>query len=238
HQSRPAHGRNGAILFTAFHAGLRAHQSGDRVRAGSRAARWSRGGHHGHRGRSRRPCRVDPHAAAGGGNEVNILFIGDIFGRPGRDALMKALPILRRKYETDFIIVNGENSANGKGITSKIAEEFLHAGVDVISGGNHSLHQKDADELHESEQRILRPENYPPGTVGRGWGIYNSSAGFPVGVINICGRTFMGNFDHPYRTVSRVVERIRETTPIIIVDFHAEATSEKVAMGWYLDGRV
>lgn len=136
-----------------------------------------------------------------------------------------------------MLIVNGENSAGGKGITAKIVQELLKLGVDVITGGNHSLHQKGSEDIHNDELRLLRPANYPPGTPGHGMTIYNSAAGFPVAVINFCGRAFMAHFDDPFRTADDLVSEALETTPIVFVDFHAETTSEKVAMGWYLDGR-
>lgn len=169
---------------------------------------------------------------------MKILFIGDIYGRAGRNGLRRAFPVLKQKYEPDMIIINGENSAGGKGITERIARQFFNLGVDVITGGNHSLHQKGSEDVHDDEPRLLRPSNFPPGTPGHGSTLYNSSAGFPVGVINICGRAFMAHFDDPFRAVNRLIRELEDETSIIIVDFHAETTSEKVAMGWYLNGRV
>jgi 2',3'-cyclic-nucleotide 2'-phosphodiesterase len=169
---------------------------------------------------------------------MKILFVGDIYGRPGRQALKKALPKLKATHEPDMVIVNGENSAGGKGITQKIVDEFFRLGVDVITGGNHSLYQKGCDELHDDETNLLRPINFPPGTPGHGTALYHSDAGFPVGVINVCGRTFMQHFDDPFRAVENALEELDQSTKIIFVDFHAETTSEKVAMGWYLEGRV
>jgi metallophosphoesterase (TIGR00282 family) len=169
---------------------------------------------------------------------MNILFIGDIFGRPGRSGFKKALPLLRERYAPDFLIVNCENSAGGKGVTREIVNELLDQGVDVLTGGNHSLHQKGCEPLFDEEERLIRPANYPPGTPGRGWTIAESAAGFPVAVLNICGRAFMENFDDPFRTVSQLITQARKSTPLIIVDFHAETTSEKMAMGWFLDGQV
>lgn len=169
---------------------------------------------------------------------MNILFIGDIYGRPGRTGLKKGLPKLIEQHNPDMVIANGENSAGGKGITEKIAREIFSCGVDVITGGNHSLHQQGSDDLHEEEDRLLRPENFPPGTPGHGWTIYNSAAGHPVCVMNICGRAFMQHYDDPFRSVDKMLKTVRDSAALIIVDFHAETTSEKVAMGWYLDGRV
>ncbi|MGF1571528.1 MAG: TIGR00282 family metallophosphoesterase [Sumerlaeia bacterium] len=169
---------------------------------------------------------------------MNILFIGDIYSRPGRDGLKKAMPILMETYKPDMVIANGENSAGGKGITEKIAREIYQCGVNVITGGNHSLHQQGSDDLHEEDDCLLRPENFPPGTPGHGWTIFNSSAGHPVCVMNLCGRAFMSHFDDPFRCVDKMLKTVRDSAALIIVDFHAETTSEKVAMGWYLDGRV
>lgn len=169
---------------------------------------------------------------------MNILFIGDIYGRPGRVGLRKALPRLKETYAPDLIIANAENSAGGKGVTPQIVRELLGLGVDVITGGNHSLHQRGSEDVHDDEPRLLRPANFPPGTPGRGHCIVSSAAGFPVAVLNLCGRAFMAHFDDPFRAIDELVAEARRTTPLVIVDFHAETTSEKVAMGWYLDGRV
>ncbi len=169
---------------------------------------------------------------------MNILFIGDIYGSPGRDAVARALPKLRDRYAPDVIIANCENSAGGKGVNASIAGDLFDCGVHVLTGGNHSLYQRGCDELYETEQRLIRPANFPPGTPGRGWTVLNSDAGFPVAVLNICGRAFMQHFDDPFRCADDLVDQARAVTPIVILDFHAETTSEKVAMGWYLDGRV
>lgn len=170
---------------------------------------------------------------------MNILFIGDIYGRPGRQALKKALPDLRARYAADFVVVNGENSAGGKGINEKITRELLGPlGVDAITGGNHSFYVRGMDDLYNSEPRLLRPHNFPEGTPGTGFGVFTSDAGFPVAVINLCGRTFMQPYDDPFRMAVRLADEAARETPLIVVDFHAEATSEKVAMGWMLDGRV
>lgn len=167
---------------------------------------------------------------------MNIVFIGDIYGSPGRAGLRKALPAIRERHAPDFIIANGENSAGGKGITPRIAKELLDLGVDVLTGGNHSFAVRGSEALHDEEDRLLRPANFPPGTPGRGMGVYTSLAGFPVAVVNACGRTFMQNYDDPFRVLERLVRDARRHTPLVVVDFHAEATSEKVAMGWHLDG--
>jgi hypothetical protein len=170
---------------------------------------------------------------------MNILFIGDIFGNPGRTAIKKLVPNLRRELEADLVIANCENSAGGKGVNEKIGRELFAAGCDVLTGGNHIFAQKDSYDFIEREERLVRPLNYPGGAPGRGWVVHASEAGPLVGVINACGRSFMGpHYDDPFRAVDQAVEEIRHSTPIIILDFHAETTSEKMAMGWYLDGRV
>ncbi len=170
---------------------------------------------------------------------MRVLFIGDIFGRPGRQAIKKILPDLRKELEIDYVITNCENAAGGKGITEKIAKELFRAGSDILTGGNHIFHQRDSLDFIDQEERLVRPLNYPPGAPGRGWTVHHSEAGPVVGVINACGRSFMGpHFDDPFRGIDEAIEELREETPLIFVDFHAETTSEKVAMGWYLDGRV
>lgn len=169
---------------------------------------------------------------------MRILFIGDIYGRPGREAVKAALPTLRERHRPDFVIANSENAANGKGVTDRIVEELLALGIDVLTGGNHSLHQRGSDAIHDSESRLLRPANFPPGTPGRGLGIFHPKGFPPVAVINLCGRAFMQHFDDPYRAASALVAEASEKARIVVLDFHAEATSEKVGMGWYLDGQV
>jgi hypothetical protein len=171
---------------------------------------------------------------------MNILMIGDVFGRPGRQAVKRLLPELREREQIDFVIVNGENSAGGKGISPETAAELLAMGCDVITGGNHSFANRDVERIMNTEPRLLRPANYPEGQgiPGSGWGVYSSAAGFPVGVLNLIGRVHINHYDCPFRTAAGVIEDLRRQTPILVVDFHAEATSEKVAMGWYLDGRV
>ena len=169
---------------------------------------------------------------------MRILFVGDIVGRPGRRALSVALPTLVQQHAIDFTVANGENAAGGMGITAKVAQELLSAGVDVITMGNHVWKNKDAIEAVQQQSRLIRPANYPPGVPGRGDGVFDTRAGASVGVVNICGRTFMEALDCPFRVVEEAVVRMREQAPICLVDMHAEATSEKQAMGWFLDGRV
>jgi metallophosphoesterase (TIGR00282 family) len=169
---------------------------------------------------------------------VKILFIGDIVGEPGRRAVRELLPKLRRKHELDLVIANGENSAGGSGITPKTAEEIFAAGVDIITSGDHLWDQKEVIGLLQVESRFLRPLNYPQGTPGRGSLIYQMNNQPPVGVLNLQGRTFMPDLDNPFICARAEVEKMREKTNIIFVDFHAEATSEKAAMGRMLDGQV
>lgn len=169
---------------------------------------------------------------------MNLLFIGDIVGRPGRDAVRACLAELVRRYQVDFTIANAENAAGGMGITSAVGEELLQAGIDVLTNGNHVWRQKDALTFLEAEPRALRPANYPPGAPGRGAEVFMTAHSGPVGVLNLVGRTFMEPLDCPFRAADREIEALRGKTRLIIADIHAEATSEKVAMGWYLDGRV
>lgn len=168
---------------------------------------------------------------------MRLLFIGDVVGQPGREAVKALLPALVARYEVDFAIANGENAAGGMGITAAVAEELLQAGVDVLTTGNHVWRQRDALRLLEQEPRVLRPANYPPGAPGRGAEVYQTEHSGPIGVLNLLGRTFMQPLDCPFRAADREIEALRGRTSVIIADIHAEATSEKLAMGWYLDGR-
>ena len=169
-------------------------------------------------------------------DKKGVLFIGDVIGRPGRRALVKHLPVLKEKLSPDVIIVNAENAAGGIGITDKVSQELLNH-ADVLTSGNHIWDKKEALPLLESEPRLLRPANYPPVNPGKGTFILDKGK-HKVGILNLQGRVFMEPIDCPFRVADREIESMRSTTPIIIVDFHAEATSEKQAMGWYLDGRV
>jgi metallophosphoesterase (TIGR00282 family) len=162
---------------------------------------------------------------------VRVLFIGDVVGQPGRRALSALLPDLRRDLTLDVVIANGENAANGRGLTLKTAKEMFAAGVDIISSGNHIWDQREIVEELDSDAPILRPANYPPGTPGRGM---LRARGLTV--LNLQGRTFMQNIDCPFRTADALLAGQPEGP--ILVDMHAEATSEKQALGWYLDGRV
>jgi len=160
-------------------------------------------------------------------------MIGDIIGKPGRQAVQKLLPDLRQQYGLDLVIANAENSAGGLGVTPDTATELLEAGVDVLTSGNHVWAQKEIIPYLDSEMPILRPLNYPPGVPGRGYIIKEKAV-----IVNLIGRTFMSNFDCPFRAMDKLLAELQPSPPVIIVDFHAEATSEKMAMGRYLDGRV
>jgi hypothetical protein len=162
-----------------------------------------------------------------------ILAIGDIIGRPGRQAMNKLLPDLRQQYGLDMVIANAENTAGGLGLTSTTAKELFNAGADVLTSGNHIWAQQEIIPYLDGEMPILRPLNYPPGVPGRGY-IVNGQ----VMVVNLMGRVFMGDIDCPFRAMDKLLDELKHKPPIIIVDFHAEATSEKMAMGRYLDGRV
>ena len=162
-----------------------------------------------------------------------VLVIGDIVGQPGRKAVHEVLPLLRQQYKLDMVIVNAENAAGGFGLTPAIAQEFIEIGVHVLTSGNHIWAQKDIIPELDSGIPVLRPLNYPPGVPGRGYLITGKTM-----VVNLMGRTFMNDIDCPFRAMDRLLEETEDRPPVIIVDFHAEATSEKMAMGWYLDGRV
>jgi metallophosphoesterase (TIGR00282 family) len=169
---------------------------------------------------------------------MNILFIGDIVGRPGRDLVHRGLRGLVEHYGIDLVIANAENSANGFGITRDIGHTLLEWGVDVMTSGNHIWDKKEALEYIVTEPRLLRPANYPAGVPGRGSYVAQTGDGRAVGVINLMGRVFMVPIDDPFAVALREIEAIRHRTRIIFVDMHAEATSEKIAMGWHLDGKV
>lgn len=169
---------------------------------------------------------------------VSILFIGDIIGKPGRQALSRYLHKLVDQYRVDLVVANGENAAGGFGLTPEKARELFSLGVDVITGGNHIWDKKDSFGFLDQETRIIRPANYPEGAPGRGSAVFTTSGGVKVGILNLEGRIFMNPLDCPFRTADREIAEIVKKTPVILVDFHAEATSEKSALGWYLDSRV
>jgi len=162
-----------------------------------------------------------------------ILVIGDVIGRPGRRAVSRLLPAISQQYGVDLVIANAENAAGGIGVTSNTARELLMAGVHVLTSGNHIWAEKEIIPYLDDEMPILRPLNYPPGVPGRGHLMSGQAM-----VVNLIGRTFMGNFDCPFRAMDRLLDGLKPKPSVIIVDFHAEATSEKVALGRYLDGRV
>ena len=169
---------------------------------------------------------------------MRILFIGDVVGEPGRKAVKKLVPALREEHGIDCVVINGENSAGGSGITRETASELFAGGADIITSGDHLWDQRDVMELLVSEPRFVRPLNYPAGTPGQGSTVHRISDTLAVGVINLQGRTFMRDVDNPFQRVRSEVESLRSRTPIILVDMHAETTAEKIAMGRMLDGSV
>jgi len=169
---------------------------------------------------------------------MKILFIGDIVGSPGRKAVKELVPRVRKRDKAGFVIANGENAAGGSGLTPRIAEELLDCGIDVITSGDHIWKRKDIIEVLDRHPNILRPANYPPGAPGIGYHAVRSKDGELVGVISLVGRVFMEPVECPFRKAREAIEELGKKTRIIIIDIHAEATSEKIAMGWYLDGLV
>ncbi len=168
---------------------------------------------------------------------MRILFIGDIVGKPGRQAIEGLLERTVADHRIDFTVANGENAAGGMGITPVIASDFLDLGVDVLTSGNHIWAKKEIVPFLDEEERLLRPANYPDGSPGRGAGVFKLGNGRKVAVVNLEGRVFMKNLDCPFRVGEREIERLRKETPIILVDFHAEASSEKMALAWFLNGK-
>jgi len=169
---------------------------------------------------------------------IRLLFIGDIVGRPGRDLVRRGVGALREYHQVDLVIANAENAAAGFGITRELGEQILDAGVDVMTSGNHIWDKKEAIDYIGIEPRLLRPLNFPAGVPGNGSYVARTESGIPVGVINAMGRVFMLNIDDPFSGLLREIDKVRQRARVVFVDFHAEATSEKVAMGWHLDGRV
>ncbi|MEO0093190.1 MAG: TIGR00282 family metallophosphoesterase [candidate division WOR-3 bacterium] len=166
-----------------------------------------------------------------------ILFLGEVCAEKGRKAVIKNLNQLKEEYQPSFVIANAENIAGGYGITAKLAEELFQAGINCITTGDHFLDRREAESFYNSELRILRPANYPEGVCGRGYQVYEFDNCY-IGVINLLGRVFLKLVDCPFQKVTKVIELMKPITNTIIVDFHAEATAEKVAMGWFLDGKV
>jgi metallophosphoesterase (TIGR00282 family) len=167
---------------------------------------------------------------------VRIVFVGDVFGKPGVDALRRLLPGFLRSEEADLCIVNGENAEQGKGIVPQQIRELFDAGADVITGGNHSLYREKVHEAFERESRVLRPYNFPEGSPGRGVGVFDAAGGKRVAVVNLHGRAMLPPSDDPFRKGKAIIEEIRNETSLVIVDFHAEATAEKMAFARYVDG--
>jgi len=170
------------------------------------------------------------------GAVMKILFIGDIVGEPGRKAVENIVPRIKKRDSIGFVIANGENVAGGSGLTPKLVKELLGAGVDVITSGDHIWKRKEIVDEMDSHPRLLRPANYPPGAPGSGSAVVESGSGVQVGVVNLVGRVFMQALECPFMVAKDQIERIKPKARIIIVDIHAEATSEKIALGWYLDG--
>jgi metallophosphoesterase (TIGR00282 family) len=168
---------------------------------------------------------------------VKLLFIGDVVAGIGRRALATVLPALREEHQPDFVVVNGENAAGGVGITAKTAQEMLGLGVDAITLGNHAYRHRDVYAYLDHEPRIVRPANFPKGSPGRGHTIVESS-GRRLGVVNLSGQLYLEAVRSPFSEADAIVAELRDSTDAVLVDMHAEATSEKVALGWYLDGRV
>lgn len=170
-------------------------------------------------------------------NLINILFIGDIIGKPGLNFVQTWLPGLIQKYKADIVIANGENASDGKGCTDKEGKILFDLGVHVITGGNHTWDKHQSQDYLKTETRVLRPGNYPKGTYGNGYYIAATKKG-KVAVLNLQGRTFMAAIDCPFRTADWVLAKLKDETKVIVVDFHAEATAEKIAMSAHLDGRI
>jgi len=170
---------------------------------------------------------------------MRVLAIGDIVGRPGRRILRSRLPSLREDLALDLVVANAENAAGGIGITPAVGRELLDLDIDLLTMGNHSWGKKEAYEFLRSEARIVRPANYPKGAPGQGWTVVETGTGVPVGVVNLGGRVyFTAILDCPFRTADAALEELAPLARIVLVDFHAEATSEKMALAHYLDGRV
>lgn len=169
---------------------------------------------------------------------MKVLFIGDIFAEPGRIVAKNLLPELRASHHPDFIIANAENAAGGNGLTPKIAEDLFSYGIDALTSGNHIWDKKEAYDLLNRDNRILRPLNFPPASPGKGYHVFTAHNGDKIAVVNLCGRILMEPVDCPFRGFDSIYPLLRQETRCIVLDFHAEATSEKRALGFYLDGRL
>jgi metallophosphoesterase (TIGR00282 family) len=168
---------------------------------------------------------------------LNILFVGDIVGNPGRKISKEVIPTLIKEYDIDFCIANGENAAGGSGITYSAAQELYRTGVDIITLGNHTWSKREITNFIDSDKKLIRPANYPAETPGRGSAVIEKN-GLKIGVINVQGRVYMDNIDCPFKAAVKELEYLKSFVKVIVVDMHAEATSEKAALAWYLDGRV
>ncbi len=168
---------------------------------------------------------------------MQILFIGDIVGKPGREAVKYFLPDLQKKYDLDLIVANAENASGGRGLTKKVAQELYDTGIHFLTMGNHVWDQKEIVKFIDDERRLIRPANYPKGVPGKGYGLVINN-GIKIGVINLAGRVYLPPLENPFTMVMQLVNTIAAETSVILVDFHAEATSEKVALGWLLNGKV
>ncbi len=169
---------------------------------------------------------------------INVLILGDIVGHPGRQVCRELLPDIQEREKIDFTIANGENIAGGSGVTDATIEEILQVGVDVVTTGDHIFKRREAFQVLKKNTSLLRPANYPLNPPGLGSNIYAVNDTVNIGIINLLGRVFLAPIDCPFLTATKIIEELRQKTKIIIIDFHAEATSEKIALGWYLDGKV
>lgn len=169
---------------------------------------------------------------------LRILFIGDIVGRPGRRAIREILPRICKEHQPDFVVANGENAAGGLGITPDVAGKLLNSEIDVLTSGNHVWNKKEIYGYLNTNPRLIRPANYPGDPPGCGYGVFHTKSGIPVGIINLEGRIFMKNLECPFRTAKKIIRELKKEAKSIIIDFHAEATSEKQALGWFLDGEI
>jgi metallophosphoesterase (TIGR00282 family) len=168
---------------------------------------------------------------------LKVLFIGDIIGEPGRKFVRQNLRGLTEAHRPDVVIANGENAAGGFGITPDIADELFFMGIDVLTSGNHVWDKKEIEPYLVKQDRLIRPANYPEGNGGYGSVVISTPNAGKVGILNLEGRVFMSNLDDPFRTADQEIGKLKKETPVVIIDFHAEATSEKAALAWYLDGR-
>jgi metallophosphoesterase (TIGR00282 family) len=169
---------------------------------------------------------------------LRVLFIGDIVGKPGRQAIFELLNNIKDSYKVDLVIANAENASGGFGVTLKIIRELLDNGIDLLTSGNHIWDKKEIIEWFNEEKYLLRPANYPIENPGNGSAVLETPFGENIGVLNVLGRVFMNTVDCPFKTATEEINKLKEKTKVIIIDIHAEATSEKIAMGWFLDGKV